>query len=592
MEATMARGYTLNPAAILGVRSVRRHDAGAHEQFVGGLVEHEAKEPASVTRGQNVLYVTPHDWASIAHFLTPALERVDESVSDVQVLVLTADAETAAAVAAAAVRIAGSRAITPLAATSSRRASRLLKARPSQLVAGTPDVLLSLVQGTTLKLASVKSVVLAWADTLVGSPAEASIETLMAEVPKEAARILVASEANPAVEALTERYARRARRVGGGSEDAGAPVNIEYVSTSAVGRSDVLRRLLDEVDPASALVYVRSEESEPAVRTLLLSLGYPADGTVRVARASGVDEVDVVVLYDVPATREELSEVIGTGPHRIIALVQPRQLATLRAIGGGGSLTPLTLPDAVVRARSREEAMRAELRDVLASGGYARELMALEPLLDDYDGVEVAAAALQLLERARAVRPLTAGAPADSRSAPSSGMARLFVNVGMKDNARPADLVGAIVNETGVAREAVGRIDIRDTHSLVEISSGAVEDVATKLTGTTIKGRRVQARVDQERPAHSGPPGRGADRPPRREGRSEGPRREGRSDAPRREGRFDRPRREGRSEGERHEGRGDRPRRPADRSGGTRGGAPRRDDVRGAPRRDERWNAE
>src|SRR5690242_2361387 len=44
------------------------------QTFEGGLVE--ARE-AGVTRGQNAVYVMPHDWASIAQFLAPLLERVE-----------------------------------------------------------------------------------------------------------------------------------------------------------------------------------------------------------------------------------------------------------------------------------------------------------------------------------------------------------------------------------------------------------------------------------------------------------------------------------------------------------------------------------
>ena len=53
------------------------------------------------------------------------------------------------------------------------------------------------------------------------------------------------------------------------------------------------------------------------------------------------------------------------------------------------------------RARSRDEKVRDELRAALANGVNARELIALEPLLTEFDGVEIAAAALRLLERDR-----------------------------------------------------------------------------------------------------------------------------------------------------------------------------------------------
>ena len=83
-------------------------------------------------------------------------------------------------------------------------------------------------------------------------------------------------------------------------------------------------------------------------------------------------------------------------------------------------------------------------------------------------------------------------------------MTRIFVNVGAMDNARPGDLVGAITNEAHITSAKVGKIDIRENHSLVEIASDVADAVVSKLTGSSIRGRRVVARVDQERGARSG----------------------------------------------------------------------------------------
>src|SRR5439155_16297162 len=165
---------------------------------------------------------------------------------------------------------------------------------------------------------------------------------------------------------------------------------------------------------------------------------------IRVARAAGPD-ADLVILYDTPASREELREAVGPAPRRVIALAQPRLLASLRVLAGGASVTPFTLSDAGLRARSREEIVRAEIRDTLASGVFARELLTLEPLLESYDGIEIAAATLRLLEQARFERDAARARTADHRTtataasspAASGAMTRIFINVGAMDNARP-----------------------------------------------------------------------------------------------------------------------------------------------------------
>ena len=502
-------------------------------------MDQEAKEPA-ITRGQNVVYQMPHDWASIAHILGPVLDRIDDATRDVQLLIVCADAEAAAGASASLVRLAGARPLRAIAATSARRAARLLRLDGAQAVAGAAPELLALVQSSTLKLEQIRCVVLAWVDELIAGGEESMLETLMAEIPKDAARIVVANEITPEVEALIERYARRARRVAPPTADADAGIPLQYVTVSAASRLPALRRLLDEVDPSRGLVYVRSDDSERETRELLRALGYSESGSdetwIRVARAAGPD-ADLVILYDTPASREELREAVGPAPRRVIALAQPRLLASLRVLAGGASVTPFTLSDAGLRARSREEIVRGELRDTLASRSFARELLALEPLLEWYDGIEIAAASLQLLEQARFERDAARARSAEVRpphaaagnASGSATMTRIFINVGAMDNARPGDLVGAITNEAHITSAQVGKIDIRENHSLVEIASDVADSVVSKLTGSSIRGRRVVARIDQERPGRAGPSrsGRGpSDRSERGSRRDTGVRRD------------------------------------------------------------------
>lgn len=498
-------------------------------------MERDAREAggATVSRGQNVVYVMPHDWASIAHFLGPALDRVDDASGDVQLIVITSDAELAAAVGAAAVRLIGDRSIDVLAATTAGRAARLLRQKPAQVIAGPAEVLVELLRGSALKLEGLRAVTIAWADELIGPRHATALETLMAELPREAPRNIVAAEVTPAVEELIERYARRARRVVAAPNEADQPARIEYVSTSALSRLSALRRLLDELNPTSALVFAR-EDSEAPIRDLLRSLGYRApDAAVRVGRVAD-PAADVVILFDLPASREELRESMGVGTARVVALAQPRQITSLRVLSGGGAVSPITLSDATQRARGQDAGTRAELREVLESGQVGRELLALEPLLDDFDGIEIAAAALQLLERERNVHAANvagtagAGGSAVARGGaaggtPSGDMTRLFVNVGSRDNVRPGDLMGAIANQAGISSAEVGKIDLRESHAVVEVSSAVADKVIETLTGTMIRGRRAIARRDEERSARGGGDrgerggARGGDRPPRRD---------------------------------------------------------------------------
>jgi len=474
-------------------------------------VDSEQEQGAGVTRGQNQLHIAHADWRAAGSAIAPLLDRV-QADAGAQMLIVTADGESAAGIAERLADDAARRGLRLLGATSVRRATRVYRAATPQVLLGDATTVLGLMQSATLKLDALKVVVLAWVDDAAAAGRQA-LETLMADVPKDAARVILASAVTADVEALVERYARRARRVGAETVDA-APASLSFVSVGDAGRAVALRRVLDALDPESAEVLARDPAARDAVRGALRGLGYGGDADkVRLVEAPA-SSGDLLVLYDIPESAHELRAAVSSrSGGRVVALVTPRQVESLRRLAGG-TVTPLPLPEAAKRARSREDAVRDELRQILESGSVSREVLTLEPLLSDHDPVEVAAAALRLLEseRTRAREPLPADAP--------KPMTRLYVNVGGMDDVKPGDLIGALTNEVGVAREEIGRVDVRERHSTVEIATPVANSAVSKFTGVEIRGRRVIARVDE------GPPTDRRDRPRRDRDDSRGPRRD------------------------------------------------------------------
>lgn len=608
---------------------------------IGGLVEQdlEERERPAVARNQNVLHVLPHDAAAVSQFIEPALERLDPENAETQLLVLTPDTETAVLIAEAATRARTGTPARVLPVTAWRRAARLLRLRPAAVIAGTPSDILELIRASAIKLDAVNTLVLAWADVMSDAAGE-PLEAVMAEVPKDAARVIVASHITAAVEALAERYARRARRSNVAAVVEEIAVDLRYVAIAPQARASAFRRLLDDTDPERAAVYVRSDEAAKEVADTLRAIGISEeDPSIVTTRGEPVENVSLVVLYEQPMSAEVLQTLAGMGAS-VIALATARQIPALRVLAGGGRVNPFVLSGPGARARSREEKMRDELRVALANGVNARELIALEPLLNEFDGVEIAAAALRMLEREReAAKPAEKpektdkilapqadrAAPAEraeradrgerperpersndrgerpprgdrpdrdrgarpdrgsrdsaprsggfSRGAPSrtpesrGAMSRLFVNAGKADGMTPRDLVGSIANESGISSEQIGKIELRDTHSIVEISTPVAEQVANKMNGITVRGKRLTMRVDNDAPSSRTARG---DRPERgdRGDRGERSERGDRSSSPRFE-------RGGSSD------RDSRPERSSSSDRGTRSYAPRSD--RGAP---------
>jgi ATP-dependent RNA helicase DeaD len=100
------------------------------------------------------------------------------------------------------------------------------------------------------------------------------------------------------------------------------------------------------------------------------------------------------------------------------------------------------------------------------------------------------------------------------------------IEVGHQHGVQPGNIVGAIANEAELDSRYIGRIDIRDDHSLVDLPEGMPREVLEILKKTRVAGRPLRmARADAEavgRPAHRPPakprrdkPAHGGPRKPR-----------------------------------------------------------------------------
>jgi ATP-dependent RNA helicase DeaD len=545
------------------------------------LQEVEERATGQAGRSQSLVYTLPHTIESIAEFLTPALARIDPSAGGTQVVVVTRDAETALAISDEILRLSGATGIEVVPITSAARAARIFKTRPVLAVAGTPAEILELVRASLLKLDTVRTVALAWADDILGEGTDTvtALEGVLGEL-SDAGRIVVARKLTPAVENLVERYARRARRVGPADmvapqipADYEMPI-VKFVTVAGGARASALRRLLDDLDPPSALIVARDETAANEATRTLRTLGYHEDDeSIAVTRGYvGTAATHTVIFYQPPVTPAELHGISLAKPVQVVVVATPGEVPWLRELTAG-RLAALNLHGPERRAHDREETARQELRTVLTRGVPTREIIALEPLLQEFDGTELAAAALYLLERERAQRrqadanqaPAAKPRPADGErpraggGAAAGGMIRLFMTIGTRDGVKVGDLMGIIAGEGGIPGDRVGKIDLQESHALIEVAAADAPSVIARVNGSMIKGRRVVVRGERDREDRE-----------RSAGPRERPERGGRSDRPR----SDRPRSDRLS--------GDRPRPPrrpgsSDRPAGGGGRPPRRD---------------
>ena len=361
------------------------------------------RETAGAVRSAHVAHFFSPDWAQTAQRASGALERSDRELAAPQLVVTVPDSIAAMALARELRSLPATVGLRVVPVTNATRGARLIKSAPPQVVVGTPAVLAELLAASALKLGDVHTLLLAAADEY-DAQAE-PLGALMAELPRGSARILTAGTPTQLVENLLERYLHKARRVVVPVQPPipiapGTPPTLYVRTVSSANVLAPLGELFDDVDPPSVAIVVGDSRGEGQARTALEALGYPADSElVKVTRGDVGLHTALVVFAGLPEAAQ-LTAALSAHPARLVALISARQQNALREMAKGVVLMPYERSRAARAAREREENNRNALRAVLAAGLPAREIVALEPLLAEHDGLEIAGAALRLYERA------------------------------------------------------------------------------------------------------------------------------------------------------------------------------------------------
>ena len=367
---------------------------------------------ATSARTTHILYLAPPDAARLARLAMPAVSAAAVGGADgLRTLILVDDASAAVTVAThAADEVRGG--LAPIIAlTAAARAQRIIRGAVPGAVAVPITVAAELMTRASLPLGGVRHVFLAMPSAAEDRATLEAIDAVLAGVPKTAVRTLVAPRETPAVEALAERHffkPRRIRESDPSGAHAAAPFAVRVIAATSGTRWTVVRRLLDEIDPPSAAIVTADAATHAEAERALAALGYGAAGAVQATRDVVAPGTALAVLIGVPGDAA-LRSAQAAGAVHVVVVCDAAEIASVRGLPGV-SLSPWTFDAGAGRARSREAATRARLREILGSGSFARELLWLSPLLDEFDASEIAAAALVIAsEVPHAAAPPPAG---------------------------------------------------------------------------------------------------------------------------------------------------------------------------------------
>lgn len=504
--------------------------------------------PVLITGG-DLIGIAQTGTGKTAAFGLPLIEKMDSSSPTTQALILAPTRELAVQVAKGIhdfAKYAGLRVVPVYGGQPIDRQFRALKSG-AHIVVGTPGRVLDHLRRGSLKLDGVKFCVLDEADEMMALGFTEDMEAILAELPEDRQLAFFSATMAPRVLAITNKFLRNPQRVEIiAKQRTLETTNQTYYEVPPGKKQEALARVLDMETPGSTIVFCRTRLETAELSESLQLQGYNAEpihgdmnqaerervlrrfrdgladllvATDVAARGLDIDNVTHVINYDVPWDVEQYIHRIGrTGragrKGDAITLVyhrERRQLANIERLIGS-RIEPARIPTVADIASRRRAAFVDSLREALDAKEFDALLPSVAELAEEYDALEVAAAAMHLLwkERHQVEHVETEEESFADFGQPEMGMIRIYVGMGRQDGLRPGDLVGCITNEAGLVGKQIGVIDILDRAAFVEVPAAEGQRVVDALTNAKLRNRKVKVRLAE--PAFSDP---STARPPR-----------------------------------------------------------------------------
>ncbi len=494
--------------------------------------------------GHDVIGQAQTGTGKTAAFALPLIDRIDLNNNQVQLLVLVPTRELAIQVSEAiqtyARHLKGFHVLPIYGGQSYDVQLRPLK-RGVHAVVGTPGRVMDHLKRGTLKLNSLKALVLDEADEMLKMGFIDDVKWVMEKLPKERQIALFSATMPDVIRRVAEKFLNSPKVVKVKTKTATAQtISQRYWLVGGVHKLDALTRILEVESFDALLIFVRTKTATIDLAEKLSARGFTAEAingdiaqnqreriikqlkngkidiliaTDVAARGLDVDRISHVVNYDIPQDPESYVHRIGrTGragrEGKAILFVAPRERRMLKTIEKitRQPIDPMQLPSAKIINEQRVNNFKQRITDTLDN----QELSIFEELILDYQkGHEIdafkIASALALM--AQGTEPLllnekeinqtsfdeknknkiSVSIHADTlKDHPKILMRRYKVAVGHKDKIKPGNVLGAIANEAEISSEFIGAIQIFHDFTTVDLP-----DEMPKETLQILKNIRV-----------------------------------------------------------------------------------------------------
>ena len=469
-----------------------------------------------IMRGRDIIGQAQTGSGKTAAFGLPAVEQIDETSEDIQVLVLTPTRELCIQVAQALRTFSEHKGVGVVAVFGGQpipEQTVQLRQGP-QIVVGTPGRVMDLIRRGWLQLSDTRYVVLDEADEMLSLGFMEDVEWILKKTPSGRQTLLFSATMPAPIRKLADRYLYEPVHV----KVESATLTVETIDQVIVDvevnrKLDVLCAILERDRPAASIVFRRRKMTVDELVAQLGARGFDAvplhgdmpqgrrDGVMLrfrsgrakllvatnvAARGLDISHVSHVFSYDVPDDPEEYTHRIGrTG--RVGRSGLAYTFMTNRDRKGVAEIERVT--GAKVRHFTAEQVIAGEELKVLPPEVVAA--VTAETQLEPERAEAPPAEAVATNGAAPATNGANGAAVADGQP-----IARLFVNAGKRHGVTREALAGAFT-AGGIEPQ---RVRMHHTYGLVDVPRERADEAVAALTGSELAGRTLNVELAREQP--------------------------------------------------------------------------------------------
>ena len=408
----------------------------------------------------------------------------------------------------------------------------------SAIVVGTPGRIMDHLRRRTLRLNELNMMILDEADEMLNMGFKEDIETILKSVPEDRHHqtILFSATWPKAILKITEQFQDDPVRV----EIDSAQRTIDTIAQSYYevpkGQKDLaLEVLLEMYRPALCMIFCNTKKMVDELSETLGKAGYQSSclhGDIKqetrtkvmnqfrsgafpiliatdvAARGIDVDDVDLVINYDLPQDDEYYIHRVGrTGragkSGEAVSLIYPSQRKDLSRIMAytKADIRKKLFPDSEQLKTFSRRRFIDEITEACRKGNDDDTIALTYELMSQ--GIAPFNLISALIAMNYRPRDIDTAALIKAQTKRKDRMKPLYLNLGKQDGIRIGHVVAAIIEASGIDADAIGAVHVHARDTSVDIDASQLELVMRKMKKTKIRGKAV--RVSRDVPKETGP---------------------------------------------------------------------------------------